>query len=137
MVFEQTEIESAVLDHFATVFEGQRVPVFTDTGSVDQVELAKHEIDQLLSGMPTGYKEDEFESLICSPFSFVELESCLGDLPGGKASGVDNIPNELLKHSSQKSKLYLQSLLNKILEDGDVPSELNKGKCMLIYKVCV
>ena len=135
MVFEQSEIESAVLDHFASIFDGKRVPVYADPEPVDQVELALHEIDQLLLGMPAGYKEDEFEELVCSPFSFNELESCLKDLPSGKAAGIDNIPNELLKHSSQQSRHYLQMLLNKILEEGEVPPELNKGKCMLIYKV--
>ena len=135
MVFEQSEIESAVLDHFATIFDGGRVPVYVDQDPVDQVELALLEIDQILSGMPTDYKEDEFEGLVCSPFSMSELEGRLCDLPKGKAAGVDNIPNELLKHSSQHSKYYLQTLLNRILQDGEVPPDLNKGKCVLIYKV--
>ena len=136
MVFEQSEIEEAVLDHFTSIFEGKRVPVYTAQEPADQVELALLEIDQLLSGMPKGYKEDEFEDLVCSPFLFSELETCLQQLPSGKAAGIDNIPNELLKHSSQHSKYYLQTLLNKILLDGEVPPDLNKGKCMLIYKVC-
>lgn len=137
MVFEQSEIESVVLEHFSTVFDGKRVPVYADSEPVDQVELALHEIDQLLLGMPQGYKEDEFEEIVCSPFTFNELDSCLEDLPNGKAAGVDNIPNELLKHSSLQSKLYLQTLLNKILQEGEVPPDLNKGKCMLIFKVSI
>ena len=32
-------------------------------------------------------------------------------------------------------KQYLMTFLNKVLDDGAVPQELNLGKCMLIYKV--
>lgn len=135
MVFDQSEIEDAVLAHFATIFDGKRVPVYAEQEPVDQVELALLEIDQLLAGSPTGFKEDEFEDLVCSPFLYSELETCLQELPNGKAAGIDNIPNELLKNSSQHSKYYLQTLLNKILQDGEVPPDLNKGKCMLIFKV--
>ena len=45
------------------------------------------------------------------------------------------IPNELLKHGSSTFKHYLMHFLNKILEEGSVPEELNIGKCVLIYKV--
>jgi hypothetical protein len=45
------------------------------------------------------------------------------------------IPNELLKNSSYNFKQFLLVFLNKILEDGSVPEALNKGKCMLIFKV--
>ena len=47
MVFEQHEIEDAVLSHFSTVFEGKRVPVYNE-GVQDQVELAMVELEQIL-----------------------------------------------------------------------------------------
>ena len=41
MVFEQPQIEGAVIDHFDTVFDGQRIPVFpTGPDPVSQEELA-------------------------------------------------------------------------------------------------
>ena len=137
MVFEQHEIEDAVLSHFATIFEGKRVPVY-DVGVKDQVELTIMELDQILAKerQTPMFMEDQFESQVCPLYSFSELDQILKDLPDGKAAGMDNISNELLKHSSFESKLYLQTFLNKIIQDGEVPAELNKGKCMLIFKVC-
>ena len=40
-----------------------------------------------------------------------------------------------MKHGSTKFKEYLLVFLNKILEDGAVPEDLNIGKCVLIFKV--
>ena len=135
MVFDQTEIESAVLSHFATIFEGKRVPVYTETDTVDQCELSLNELDLILAKESPSFQEDEFETMVCNPFTFIELERTLGELPNGKSAGADNLANELLKNSSYKSKFYLQSFLNRIIQDGEVPVELNRGKCMLIYKV--
>ena len=135
MVFEQSEIESAILSHFATVFEGKRVPVLAEDDPVDQMELSLKELDQILSLETPSFKEDHFETMICNPFTFIELERTLSDLPNGKAAGADNLANELLKNSSYRSKFYLQSFLNKIIQDGEVPVELNRGKCMLVFKV--
>ena len=135
MVFEQHEIEDAVLGHFSAVFEAKRVPVYSSVGDQDQVELAILELEQILAKESPKFKEDQFESQICPLYSFTELEQILKDLPEGKAAGIDNISNELLKHSSFQSKLYLQTFLNKIIQDGEVPVELNQGKCMLVFKV--
>ena len=134
MVFEQHEIEDAVMSHFSNIFEGKRVPVYA-VGVQDQVELAMEELEQILAKESPMFKEDQFESQICPLYSFTELEQILKDLPDGKAAGIDNISNELLNHSSFESKLYLQTFLNKIIQDGEVPVELNQGKCMLIFKV--
>ena len=64
-----------------------------------------------------------------------ELDILLDGLPNSKAAGIDNVPNELLKNSSITFRIYLITFLNKILEVGEVPQELNVGKCMLVYKV--
>ena len=135
MVFEQSEIEEAVLDHFKTIFEGSRVPVFTNTNDVDQVDIALQDIDQILASTTPSFQEDQFESDVVSPYSFSELESILDSLPPRKAAGFDNISNELLKNTNFDSRLYLQTFLNKIISDGEVPPDLNLGKCMLVHKV--
>ena len=75
------------------------------------------------------------EDRVCSPISLTELDFLLGKLANGKSSGYDQIPNELLKHSSPHFKQYLLAFLNKIIEGGLVPQSLNLGKCVLIYKV--
>ena len=135
MVFEQHEIEEAVLNHFSAIFQGQRVPVYMEQDTPSQVDLAMQEIDQILSRDIPEVREDKFEDKVCSPFTFVELEQALHTLPSNKASGFDNISNEMLKHSSLTFRLYLQTFLNRIIEEGEVPPDLNIGKCLLVYKV--
>ena len=135
MVFEQSELEEAVLDTFSTIFKGQRIPIFLLEPQPDQTELSLIEIEQILSSNSISFKEDEFESKVCAPYSFIELEKTLQTLPSGKAAGFDDIPNELLRNTSYTAKLYLQTFLNQIISDGEVPQDLNIGKCMLIFKV--
>ena len=135
MVFEQHEIEDAVLDHFATIFQGTRVAVRVARMEVDQVELALRDIDQILASDLPRVEDNKFEDQICQPFSYVELEQALQELPNNKAAGVDNISNEMIKNSGQSFRLYLQTFLNKIIEDGEVPPDLNIGKCVLVHKV--
>ena len=135
MVFNQEEIEEAVLHHFGKIFLGKRIPVYPLELPSDQIELSILELDQILGQKTPCFKPDQFEDKVCSPYTFLELEQTLGKLPLGKASGYDRIPNELLKNASFKFKQYLMIFLNKILENGVVPQNLNLGKCMLIYKV--
>ena len=136
MVFDQTEIEEAVLDHFEKIFVGQRVPVFPSSSAPsNQVELALSEMEQILNKDTPSFVPTMFEEQVCTPYSFTEMEEELDQLADGKASGYDKIPNELLKNTGFKFKLYLQTFLNKVMEDGKVAQDLNIGKCMLIYKV--
>ena len=135
IVFNQDEIEEAVLDHFKTVFQGENHPVYNSNTEPDQLALAEEEMINILGAIDPAIPSDKFEEKICSPISFVELEKILGNLSNGKSSGYDRVPNELLKHSSQQFKMYLLTFLNRIIEDGIVPEALNLGKVMLIYKV--
>ena len=136
MVFDQTEIEEAVLDHFEKIFVGQRIPVFSSSSVPStQVELALSEMEQILNMDTPSFEPTMFQEQVCPPYTFTELEAELSKLADGKASGYDQIPNELLKNSGFKFKLYLQTFLNRVIEDGSVPQDLNIGKCMLIYKV--
>ena len=135
MVFEQDEIEEAVLHHFEKIFIGKRIPIYSPAQSPSQAQQSITEIEQLLGQTTTTFQPDHFERKICSPYTFLELEQTLGKLPNGKASGYDQIPNELLKNASFHFKTYILMFLNKILEDGIIPEALNTGKCMLIHKV--
>ena len=137
MVFNQDEIEEAILQHFEKIFKGQRVPVYSADTPSSQVELSIQELDQIIGqGDPTHIvQHDQYEEAVCSPYSFLELDRILSQLPSGKATGYDKIPNELLKHSSFTFKQYLLIFINRVLADGIVPEELNLGKCMLIFKV--
>ena len=134
MVFEQSEIEEAVLEHFGEIFKGQRHPVYANPPPVDQVQICLDEMEQLLLQEPPNFQPDQFEQEVCSPYSFLELDTMLKNLPNGKASGYDCISNEMLKNVSAKFKHYLLIFLNKIISTGTVPPDMNIGKCILIFK---
>jgi hypothetical protein len=135
MVFQQEEIEEAVLDHFTETFIGQRSPVYPDACYGDIISMSLTDITNILAGLPTDCPEDKFEMDICPPYTLTELTQILASLTAGKAVGVDQIPNELLKHSSFTFKQYLLLFLNQMIDEGRVPETLNLGKCMLIHKV--
>ena len=126
MVFDQDGIEGVIIDHFKKIFNGQDAPKTSDTEEI---------IDDNAPEGINAYEADAFEAEVCSPYTVCELDEILDSLPIGKASSTDQIPNELLKHTTSDSRLYLQIFLNKIMEKGEVPEALNQGKCVLIYKV--
>ena len=135
MVFDQNEIEDAVLQHFQTIFAGKRTPVYLPGQPPVQIELSLIEMTQIITQQSPSFSPHHFEDKICSPYTFLELNQILEKLPSGKATGYDLIPNELLKQSSFQFKQYLIIFLNKIIDEGVVPEDLNLGKCMLIFKV--
>jgi exonuclease III len=112
IVFNQDEVEEAVLDHFTTVFIGQRVPVYDADPQQDQHALACIDLQHILSQANHDVSPEKFEDKVCSPISLTELDLLLGKLANGKSSGYDQIPNELLKHSSSHFKQYLSSGLS-------------------------
>ena len=132
MVFGQEEIGEAILDHFEKIFEGKRVPVFDKVEDPSQREDILQDIDDILSSMPSNTPVDKYDDQICSPYTIGELRRILHDLKNEKASGIDSIPNELLKHSSPMFRQYILTFLNRILKDGAVPEAMNEGKCVLI-----
>ena len=135
MVFQQDEIEDAILDHFTEIFIGQRIPVFPTADHPDQTTLTLQDIGNILANYSPNCPVDKFDKEVCTPYTLTELTQILGSLSTGKAAGFDQLPNELLKHCSQKFKQYLLLFLNQIIEEGRVPESLNLGKCMLIHKV--
>ena len=137
MVFQQEEIEEAVLDHFTKVFIGQRIPVYTDVHHGNMIAMTLTDINNILKGLPPDCPPDRFEKDVCASYTLTELTQILTSLTAGKAAGVDEIPNELLKHCSDNFKQYLLLFLNQLLEEGRVPESLNLGKCMLIHKVII
>ena len=136
MVFEQSEIEEAILSHFSKIFKAQRVPIYPVSPHLpSQADLAMSEMEAIINNDLPSFPSNLFEEDICSPYTFIELEKELLGLKDGKASGYDQIPNELLKNTGFKFRMYLQTFLNKVMEEGHVPSDLNVGKCMLVHKV--
>ena len=127
------------MHRFGKIFKVQRIPI-TPTNPISQQnqdKLTLLEMEQILGQNTPNLNHDHFENEVCTPYSFTELGEALDKLPNGKSTGYDSIPNELLKNVSFKFKIYLQTFLNRILEDGKVPEALNIGKCMLIFKVII
>ena len=135
MVFDQTEIEEAILHHFSNVFQGKRHPCPEAVHTPSQLEAALAEYDQALGQHQPVFHATKFQEEVCPPYTFIELEEILKKLPSGKASGYDKISNEMLKNCSFTFKQYLILFLNHIIEEGTIPPDLNTGKCMLIFKV--
>ena len=125
------------MDHFADIFNGQREPPNAPIQNLDESEYNEHSEDNGDSEPSlVNSKETKYESSVCSPMTMVELESILDKLPNEKSPGYDQVPGEFLKNSGFQFKKYLLSFYNRIIEEGKVPSELNIGKCCLIWKVC-
>ena len=130
MVFDQEEIEDSVISHFNRTFKASYNEEHTPLDSSAQVNEAMEQLDEMM-----GSDRKKYENLICSPYTFSKLDDILKELPNGKASGCDAIPNELLKNAGIRFKSYLLIFLNQIMDKGKISGELNKGKCLLIYKV--
>ena len=129
MVFDQDRIEDAVIEHFEKVFGGQKTPF-----QAEETDGQENFVEGSLNG-PDCCDPLKYENEICTPYTMDELDEILDSLPNCKAAGIDNIPNELLKNTSVSFRMYLITFLNRILEKGEVPEELNVGKCMLVFKV--
>ena len=73
MVFQQDEIEDAVLDHFSNIFIAKRYPVFTTIEHPDMIAVTLTDIDNLLAMRINNIPEDKFEDLVCSEYTLAEL----------------------------------------------------------------
>ena len=116
MVFEQKEVEKVVMGHFSTRFEGKLDPIYPSHAENLSLDDSRFPQDVHTA------KEDslKYESEVCSPYTFAELQELLQDLPHKKASGCDSISNEMIKNTSQQFQQYLLIFLNKIFEEGEV-----------------
>ena len=137
IVFEQEEIETAVIDHFSGIFKGQKSPVHGAAEGISEPDkdTGTKELIKSILEHDDNVEADKYESIMCEPMTMTELDSILIRMSNGKSSGIDQIPPEFLKNCGFHFKQYLLSFYNKIIEEGRVPPELNIGKCCLIWKV--
>ena len=124
-----------VMEHFSNIFAGQRIPVFESQEDQNEIDIVIDEIDDILNQSSSQFAPHTFEEEVCLEYSFSELQSEIESLANCKAAGIDAVPNELIKNSGEKFRMYLLIFLNKILREGYVPPDLNVGKCLLIHKV--
>ena len=116
------------------VYQGQQEPLYqNEYNNREEPDVSSFNTQDQCDDNSTS--EDKFESEVCAPLTMTELDDILVKLPKGKSSGVDQIPSEFLSNSGFQFKKYLLTFYNKIIQDGKVPSDLNIGKCCLIWKV--
>ena len=77
---------------------------------------------------------DEFSDILNSPITDDEIKISIKSLKNGKACGIDNITNEMIKCFSVKNLHVLRNLFNMVLESGEVPHDWLIGIIKPIYK---
>ena len=82
----------------------------------------------------TDRNTDLDTSTLNADITEVEVNKCIENLKNGKASGIDGILNEFIKHSRQKLIRVYTRLFNKVLEQGVVPDSWTIGLIVPIYK---
>ena len=93
MVFEQDEVEEVVLDHFGERFGGQKFPGQADS---QHTTSSKHSAGPCPWDKERSFESTQFESEVCAPFTYTELDDMLNGLPTGKASGYDRWVNLII-----------------------------------------
>ena len=77
---------------------------------------------------------DEGDEILNNDFTIIELNKLINKLKNNKASGIDNIINEFLKHSPESYKHLLLKLFNVILKTGIIPTDWCISFISPIYK---
>jgi len=88
MVFNLDKIDEAVMNHFSNIFNGERLPpISAKPTPPSQLDAIMTEIQQIIDG-DISYEPDAFEEVVCSGYTFPELDSELQKRPSGKACGM-------------------------------------------------
>ena len=68
------------------------------------------------------------------PIRFEEVRSAIAKLKNGKAAGIDEMVNEVIKHGGEPVHIVIWQLINACFESEDIPQEWMKGVIFPIYK---
>ena len=79
----------------------------------------------------SGEIEDD---ILNSPITDEEIIISIKTLKNGKACGIDNITNEMIKCFSVKNVVFLRNLFNMVFQTGTVPQDWLIGIIKPIYK---
>ncbi|KAF0721714.1 Reverse transcriptase domain-containing protein, partial [Aphis craccivora] len=71
---------------------------------------------------------------ISAPFSLDEINMAISKLKSGKSAGVDEIFPEFYKHFGPRTRAWLVSFFNNILENGNIPPLFKKFKIIAVCK---
>ena len=68
------------------------------------------------------------------PIAKEEIDAAIKRLKKGKSMGPDNIPNEAIIELNQKNRNTLKEVLNRTLQDQDIPKSWETGTITRLYK---
>ncbi|KAK3099269.1 hypothetical protein FSP39_001936 [Pinctada imbricata] len=94
--------------------------------SKDSMENIEYEIEKL--------KNEPYFNELDFSIKESEIKKAISNLKKGKACGLDNINNEMIKISQDVCLVTYQKIFNKILNTGIFPSKWSKGYITPIHK---
>ena len=69
-----------------------------------------------------------------TPFTMKELNIVIKSLKPNKATGPDQIPNEIFIKATNTTRKIILEMVNKILREKDIPEKWKEGEVVTIYK---
>lgn len=114
LLFENEQVSDRWKEYMEELYEGEEVSNNDETYLEQKESVDSDELGPSLS-------KEEFELAIKT-------------LTDGKATGVDEIPAELLKTLDDTTKEKLYQLLREIYETGKLPTDFVESKCITIPK---
>ena len=82
----------------------------------------------------SGSIETDPDGWINRDFTLADITKAVKSLKGGKAVGIDHIPNEFIMNGGVKFWELLTLLYNKVKKSGSFPPGWNKGRVTLVHK---
>ena len=133
-VYEQEEIEEAVLWKFTQIFKGQRTVVFKPGETCEHDIIGKNDLKKSWAIDAKDIVINKYEDEICSKISSYEYEGLKNNLQKGKSSGIDGIPNEFIKNGGVALDEHIRAFLNRVVKTSKFPETGNEGKCVIVHK---
>ena len=115
-------------------YASRKRPSFTTSDSSQDHPYSSSASPSLPSSDGSGCIETDPDGWINRDFTLEEIIYSVKKLKGGKAVGIDNIPNEFLINAGVKFWEFLTLLYNKVKKSGSFPPGWNKGRVALIHK---
>lgn len=131
LIYDRTKMNQTIMQHFNSLgkmylnFEGK-------TNSNPDISEYTVEALNLLSNFPQS--DDDNECLSDINISIDDIKDALSKCKNGKAPGLDNITNEMLKNGGNVLINYMHALFNKLLLLERAPDEWNMGIIIPIHK---
>ena len=122
-VREPNELVQGWQSYFTKLYDESNDDNFDD----DIKDIVTAELDDRL-------REENSQYIISEPLCLAELETAIGSLPLGKASGFDNLCYEHIKYGSTRLRTIILDLFRKIISLEVIPIQFKQGLIITLYK---